>query len=200
LEDLPFLGRGIFGSGWQRQTCGGNSPDTVEAALRGVSMSMGLLASMVSSSLTTFCKEDSLFLVVRGDVTVDSSSSSFARCTGPDIDPDLESLILLLFRKLREGFKLSVGEFEGTSPTCMLLLRYLLGTLKNVAIGDGGREGEDRTIGDNTRVPSIFESNNEVAAKIKVFERRVHCPVNRKGMSDGPSSIPTFFESIMRER
>ena len=157
-------------------------------------MSTGLLASIDESSLNTSCKEDSLFLVVRGEVTVDDSS--FARCAGLGIDPDLESLILPLFRRLREGFTSSVGEFEGTSPTCMLLLTYLLGTLKNVATGGGGREDEGRTIGRNTRLASIFESNDKVAEEMRVFERLVHCPVNRKGVSDEPSSIPPSLRAL----
>jgi hypothetical protein len=51
-SDLPFLGRGILGSGWQRQTCPDSSPDPVDEALPGGLEPAGLSARPGSSPST----------------------------------------------------------------------------------------------------------------------------------------------------
>jgi hypothetical protein len=46
-------------------------------------------------------------------------------------------LILLLLRKLREGFASSVGDCEELSPTCILDLTYRRGTLQQEVEEEG---------------------------------------------------------------
>jgi hypothetical protein len=155
MTNSPFLGRGIFGSGWQRQTCGERSPNPVETALAGVFTSVGLSLSIDSSALSSVSRDAFLFLVTRGDVGV-GCSSSLVRRTGLALGVDLGIWILLLFLKLRLGLPSSVvGERKLSSPTCMFDLTYLLGTLKNVATGGGG--GDEDRIGGNARLSNILQ-------------------------------------------
>jgi hypothetical protein len=66
----------------------------------------------------------------------------------------------------------------------MFDLTYLLGMLKNVATGVGGRGGENRAIGGSTRLASILEINDELADLMNVFERDgVHCSINTKELT-----------------
>jgi hypothetical protein len=85
----PFLGRGIFGSGWQRQTCGERSPDPVEIALAGVFTSVGLSLSKDSSALSSVSRDEFLLLAARGKVGV-GCSSSLVRRTGLEFGADFE--------------------------------------------------------------------------------------------------------------
>jgi hypothetical protein len=84
---LPFLGRGILGSGWQRQTCPENSPDPVDEALKGVLESIEPSPSTESLLVTSTLKcVGNRFLVARGDVDFgDGSSSSLALATAFEV-------------------------------------------------------------------------------------------------------------------
>lgn len=84
--DSPFLGRGILGSGRQRQTCPAQSGESAEIALGGGPSSVGLTVSSMLSPLTTASSDASLFLLDLGDVTAgDGGSSLLVRSTGLDV-------------------------------------------------------------------------------------------------------------------
>lgn len=154
--NLPFLGRGILGSGWQRQTCPESSPDPVDEALRGALELIGLSLSIDSLPFTSTSKlVESRFLVARGEVAIgDGRPSSLVRWTGLEAGAIRLSWILLLFRKFREQSTPSIGECEASSSICMFDLTYLLGMLKNVATGG---VGEDRMSGGSTRLANILD-------------------------------------------
>lgn len=161
----------------------------------------------LSSPLVVSSTGANRFLVERGEsVAGEGGFSPFARCSGLDVGPDLESWILLLLRRFLERFTSSVEEVGELSPTCMLDLTYLRGTLKKVATGlcgggVEGREDEGRTIGGSKRPASMLNVIDEVAHIMKAFEFRFHCPNYRKGaMLDEPSDILSCFEIDMRER
>lgn len=178
----------------------------MDTALCGERISVGLVVSL-SSPFVISSKDANRFLVDRGDSKAgEGGFSPFARCNGLDVGPDLESWILLLLRKLLERFTSSVDEVGEASPTCILDLKYLRGTLKKVATGlcgggGEGREDEGRTIGGSKRPASILNVIAEDAHIKKVFEFRFHCPKYRKGaMLDEPADILSCFEIDMRER
>lgn len=154
MTNLPFRGRGIFGSGWQRQTCGEKSPDPVEPALAGVLTSAGLTHSTDPSALSSVSRDAYLLLKSRGKVGA-GGSSSLVRWMGLECGADLGVWVLLLFLRLRPGLPSSVGACKPSSPTCIFDLTYLLGTLKNVTVGGGG--GDEDRIGGNTQLANILQ-------------------------------------------
>jgi hypothetical protein len=158
MINSPFLGRGIFGSGWHRQTCGDRSPDPVELALAGVFTFVNSFLTD-SSVFSSKSRDGFLFLATSGDAGV-GCSSSFVRWTSLVFGADLGICILVLFLKLRPDLLSSAEDCKLSSPTCMFDLTYLLGTLKNVTTG-GRRGGEDR-IGGNTQLAILQEATKQM--------------------------------------
>ena len=97
--DLPFRGRGILGSGWQRQTCPDNSPDPADGAPVGTLESVGLFPSTDPAPFTSASKDAIRFL----------GASSLVCWTGLKVGVVRASRILLLFRNCRPK-STSMGE------------------------------------------------------------------------------------------
>lgn len=199
-SDLPFRGLGILGSGWQRQTWLGNSEDVVEVALRGALSSIEMLSSC-SAEVEISSNDESLFLLERGEVTVGVGiSACLTRSSGLVVAFDRESTILLLLRKLRDGFASSIGGSGELSLTCIVDLTYLLGILKNVATGVCDREDEGRGSGGSTRLASILDVDERSVDLMNFFEENgVHCYVETKGtMRMNGCSCSKSFDVIMQ--
>jgi hypothetical protein len=116
---LPFLGRGILGSGWQRQTCSEISPESFNEALLSTLESTGFSRSV---SLTSLSKEATRFLLALGE-----DGAGDGGWSGLGVQEARSSWILLLMCSARVSF-LSTGTCkEALSPAFMFDLTYRLG-------------------------------------------------------------------------